>query len=483
MHFEADTPQKYNFLYSNLLSYFLHLEKSNQALDIIAPMISRIVAYREAYPETIDKFFYIKLSAPEVVVLIESFDFFTKQNKVDEETLDIISYYTELANEYQDDFAQLEFSEAVIHNFFDTYKQELQIYCQNTIDTHVEEGNEPVYVFCIQSFPGHHYKLATMNTVKSLHEMAGKDGLEEAATEGYNSELYNPACFEMESPSHDEYDKAENAIRELYEQLYDATSDFNENSFEEGTAEYEAIKKFEKLAYERFDTDSIDVLNNLNFEKLNKSDNFCAILYSHEDSEDDFYLNAQKTIPEDKFATIFPNAFKVPEDYIDFETATEAEIVTYLVTYIKDYYMKTVPDGRNYTPNKVYEYQKKLRTYKKLIDDEILDVVERIIDRAKPNPNDPEEIHYVNLFTKRGSVCSDLLSILLRVRVYKQTTQDRLISIYKKVIIGKKPSDDQSAFLHRDLAFLIYRTDTNKYPEVDFDFEKNYVNNMHDYIA
>jgi|TARA_B110000211_G_scaffold193757_1_gene221624 hypothetical protein len=484
MHLQSDSPFEANLLVQTLTLYYYYLDSVKSEQDGVGYIIGRIGQYYKAYPEAEGKHFYIKLDTVEVHHLLASFKYYRSINEGQKTETEEKSFarLEAIAEEYLELFGDFKITEELTLNLFDQYKKELAVYCQNLIDGHVKGGNQEIYVFSIQTFPGHHYQLPKMNSVKSLHEMSDGDGFIEAAEKGYASELYNPACFDIEGESHDEYQKIESEIEELFNQFYELTDEYSINNYKDGSTEYAELKRLEDLANYLFLSNSVDVINSLNFEELNKSNIFCALVSSYEFSEEEFYTQAKKTIPEEKFSKIFPNAFRVVEDYINFDKTTPAETATYLISYIKDFHMNTVPKGRFYTYEKVYEYQDKLKNYEVIVDNEILNIVEDIVRAAQPNPHNPEEIHFINLFSKEGHLCSDLLSVLHEVENYECTTQKRLVEIFKKVIIGMKPSLQHLSFLHRDLAMAIHNTDKLKYSKLVYDLETSYLKNTQDYV-
>jgi len=498
MHLEAKTPQECEFLITCLETYFgvwLQLEKNadqtadelevvKKDLQEIAGILVRFSQYFEAYPEAKDKHFYTKLEKHEVEHLLQAFNILTRVRKdeLSEQHQQLIAAYTEKADKFINDFCNVVYDEALVKKLFKNYKAELKNYCNSAIAEHVEDGNEEVYVFAIQSFPGHHYQLATMNTVESLHAMADGNGFEEAATYGYHSELYNPACFDIECVSPDTYDEAEEQVKELNNQFYELTDEYSDSSYKEGTIEHANIEALASLSDQLFIEIAVEVLKEIDFSPLNQSKAFCAIVASHEFTEDEFYTYAKQTVPADKFDSIFPNADRREEDYIDFEASTPEQIVTYLLNYLKDFNLKTIPEDRYYTSAKVYEYNLFLTDYPVLIDHELLLILEEIVAGAKPNPNNPEETHFLNMFSNEGKLFSDLLSVLSESETFAEQTQGRLIAMFKKIITGMVPSTQHPTFAHRDLAVAILSTDKEKYPELEYDLETSYLKNVNDYL-
>ena len=365
------------------------------------------------------------------------------------------------------------YKEEVVFDLYNQYKQELKKYCEQALKFHIENGNEEVYVFALQLFPGHHYQLATMNTTESIKNYSGSNP--------YQDELYNPACFDCEFEAHELYEKVENNIRDLHSQFFELTDEYSEESFSKESKEYLEIKQLEKLAGDLFVKNSVDVINSLDFSLLNKSEKFCAIIDSHEFTENDFYRYAQLTIPEIQFNKVFPNAFRIAEDYLDFSSSTSTEIVQYYLKYISDFYLGTVPRDRYYTEEKVYEYCDKLLNYQELIDIEIISIIEKIVLEANPNPHNQIETFFISMFSPEGLLANRLLWTLKEVNSFSEGSQARLVELFKKVITGMKPSVEYPSFIHRDLALVIKKTDQLKYPELEFDPETSYLINMEDF--
>ncbi|MEZ8187466.1 hypothetical protein ACED29_16760 [Shewanella sp. 5S214] len=497
MELEAKSIEECDFLITTLDTYFgvllemealhqrlpIELALTKKALQEVAGLCQKIDQYHQAYPETKGRYFYTKLNNSEVEHLIQSCEIVSKINKdnIKQKHEPFIAYYTKQAKQFINEFCDPFYDESLVIKFFDKYKIELKKDCDSAIVQHVEEGNKQVYVFAIQSFPGHYYQVVTMNTVTSLHSMSGENGFKEAATYGYNSELYNPACFDIECERSEQYDQAEKKVAELFIQLYELTDQGSARSYKTGTLEYEKALYLQELANKLFINISIDILKVVDFSPLNQSDSFCAIIASHEFSEEEFYTYAKETIPTEKFNSIFPNANKCGQDYIDFNVSNTDEIVTYLLLYIKDFYLNTIPNDRYYTDNKVFEYSEKLINYGELIESKILFLLEEIVNNLQPNPNNNEEKHFLCLFAKENRLFGDLLRILSQLETFSEGTQQRLIKMYKTIIIGMSPSTQHPSYAHCDLAFAIFRTDENKYPQLDYDLETSYLKNINDY--
>ncbi|WP_166109297.1 hypothetical protein [Pseudoalteromonas sp. Z9A5] len=326
MHLETKTIDEYEFLINTLNTHFavsLELSNSpdlppndlvivNKDLQIIAELLQQIKRYHEAYPETKNKFFYTDLNNNEVEQLLKALHVFHKVNngKLTEQQNLFLKHYTDEANIFMRDYCNVVYDESLVRGLFDKYKIALKNHCEDAVLKHIEQGNEPVYVFALQAFPGNAYQLATMNTVASQQLMLNQSEL----GDDLNSELYNPACFDIECACSEEYKYAESQIKALFDQLYE----LNETRYEVGTKEFEEIDALYDLAYVLFIESSLYALKTTDFDTLNKTDMFCAIVASHEFSEYEFYALAKHTIPE-KFDQIFPDADKYEHEDSVFE--------------------------------------------------------------------------------------------------------------------------------------------------------------------
>ena len=327
MHLETKTVDEYEFLINTLNTYFTvslelsdspdlppnDLEIVKQDLQIVAGLLQQIERYHEAYPETKNKFFYTDLNNNEVEQLLKALHVFHKVNngKLTEQQSLFLKHYTDEANIFIRDFCNVVYDESLVRGLFDKYKIALKNHCKDAVLKHIEQGNKQVYVFALQAFPGHAYQLATMNTVTSQQLMLNQS----EPGDDFDSELYNPACFDIECEYSEEYKYAESQIKALFDQLYE----LNETRYEVGTKEFEEIDALYDLAYTLFIESSLDALKTTDFDKLNKTEMFCAIVASHEFSEYEFYALAKHTIPEKIFSQLFPDADKYEHEDSVFE--------------------------------------------------------------------------------------------------------------------------------------------------------------------
>ena len=453
-------------------------------LQVVAGILGRIDQYYAAHPTAIDKYFFTELDRLEAETFLQSLDVFTRVNKnnITEEQNEIIQNYMGAATGFLERTSSSNLTEAYVIDLFDTYKKELKIYCEKAIKQYVADANYEVYVFAIQSFPNHYYQLVTMNSVEALHSMSQGDGFKEAATYGFESELYNPACFDIEIGGHDRFDEVESHISDLFGEFYNLTNEYNDNSFKAGSQEYDHIIKLDELARELFVKVGIEVLQEVDFSTLNRSDNFCAVMASHEFSIEESYEYAKQTIPEDQFDKIFPNAYRVEEDYLDLDNAEPNEIIEYLISYINDFYHGTVPEGRYYTESKVYEYVSRLQEFGARIHDKAVMVLENIVKNAPAHPEHKDEKCFICMFSNEGKVFSHLVDAMAETDGFSKDIQSRLVEMFKTVTNGMKPSNKYPTFAHRDLAIVIHATDKAKYPEIKCDLETSYLSNIDDYL-
>ena len=140
--------------------------------------------------------------------------------------------------------------------------------------------------------------------------------------------------------------------------------------------------------------------------------------------------------------------------------------------------MGTVPAGRYYTEDKVYEYCDEILNYPELLDMEVLPMIEEIVMGAKPNPHNPEEKFFISMFSPEGALANRLLWTLKETSSFSDEAQRRLVDLFKKVITGMKPSVEYPSFIHRDLALVIKQTNPKKYPDLEFDPESSYLTNL-----
>ncbi|MBG9998319.1 hypothetical protein I6E72_05010 [Pseudoalteromonas sp. NSLLW24] len=326
MILETKTIDEYEFIVNTLNTYFaVSLElrdlpdlPSNdlviveQDLQIVAELLQQIEAYHKAYPQTKNKFFYTKLNNSEVEQLLKALHVFHKVNngKLTEQQNLFLKHYTDEANIFMRDFCNVVYDESLVRGLFNKYKIALKNHCEDAVLKHIEQGNKQVYVFALQAFPGHAYQLATMNTVTSQQLMLNQS----EPDDDFDSELYNPACFDIECECSEEYKYAESQIKALFDQLYE----LNETHCEDGTKEFEEIDALYDLAYVLFIESSLYALKTTDFDTLNKTDMFCAIVALHEFSEYEFYALAKHTIHA-KFDQIFPDADKYEHEDSVFE--------------------------------------------------------------------------------------------------------------------------------------------------------------------
>ncbi len=499
MHLTAETATQSSVIVNVLSGYFKLIEELKSETELsesdkedaeerlvnTGNVLNKIIQYKEAYPDENDSF-YIKLNQNELVCLLHSIDFYLKIQdvQVTEEERSILNDLHQEGVEFLERFDESKLDESFVRTLFSTYKAELKRYCEASIEQHVDEGNDEVYVFAIYTFPGHHYNLVTMNTVESLHRDSTGDGFEEAASKGFHTELYNPACFDIHCDAFapDEFENVESDVKELFEMFFELTSEHSDEAYEEDTEEYAKIVALQSLAYELFLQNNIEVLQEVNFEPLNQSHNFCAIVCAYDFSEEEFYGYAKQTIPEEKFPLIFRNAGRVAEDYIDFASASEDEISTYIIEYIKDFYLDTVPTGRYYTEEKVYAYADQLHEIKSGMDDKILTLVERFVAESKPHPANPNQKHYLSIFMPEGRITGHLLGALAESTDFMENTQARVMALLKMVTDGIDLSLPCLTSLPREFANILVKTDPERFPDMEYDLEHMNLTNVSAYL-
>lgn len=498
MHLLAENSTECEFLLEVLGAHFgvwRELEKQYEdsdserhavvlGLQQVGNILDQIYGYQESYPETKGTYFYTELGFDQAERLLQSFDVFIriKKNKLAYDQQRLLNKYRSQVEAFVRDFSPEKLDETYVKDLFEEYQRELQAYCELAISDHINNGNEAVYVFALQYFPGHHYQLATMNTLRAMYQMSQGNAVSEAAAQGFDSEFYNPACFDVECSTPDTYSAIEQRIRQLYMQFFYLTNEYGERSYQQGSPEYKKIKQLSTLCDNLFIETSIKVLNQVDFSGLNRADIFCAIIASHELSAEEFYRYAKQTVAQEKFSQIFPNADRVEKDYVDLKNASAQAAVQYMVNYIKDFHRAEVPAGRYYTQNKVYEYIVRLCQYPRLADDEVLSILEEVVEQAKPNPNNGNEQCFISMFSSEGKLFSDLLRVLAGFDEFAAGTQQRLIHMYQKVTSGMQASINYPSFAHRDLAIAIAKTDPDKYPALEYDTETNYLKNIDDYL-
>lgn len=461
------------------------LDLLEKELEEVAVIIFRIEDYHKAYPDTKDNYFYTKLSNEETKHFIRSIDIYrnTHKDKLLAEESECLDFFLKQAENFVDSFVDVEYSQEYVLSLLDDYKRELKGYCESSIERIVENGNPEIYVFYLQTFPGHHYQLVAANTVEGMSSESSKmDPFEEARYYGYDSELYNPACAAIEARYTEAFDVVSKRVEELFGQFYTMTDSYGDG-FEKGSSEYENIKKLEALANRLIIEHSVTVLNEVDFSKLNRSENFCALIASHEFSKEEFYTLAKRTIPQDQFDNIFPNAFREALDYIDLENCSEDEKASYLVQYITDYSLQTIPDGRYYTSDKAYSYQRILSRIGCEKDKYILEKLEKLIEDAPVNPKDPSVKYYINLFTNEGRLFTDLMNAYRRTKDFSSGVEERFVELFKKTIVGYNLKDDRDCIVGpSSIASILHQINPQKYPTPDFDLESMMIKNYQEFL-
>jgi len=193
MHLTAETATKSTIIVNVLFGYFKLLEELKNDTNLsgsekeetedrlinTATVLSNITQYQEAYPDE-NNYFYIKLNQSEILCLLSSIEFCLKIQgaEVSEEERNILDNIYQEGVEFLETYDESKLDEAFVRKLFCTYKDALKAYCEESIEQHVEEGNEEVYVFAISAFPDHYYNLVMMNTVESLHRNSVGDGFE-----------------------------------------------------------------------------------------------------------------------------------------------------------------------------------------------------------------------------------------------------------------------------------------------------------------
>ncbi len=493
MHLTAETATKSAIIVNALFGYFKLMEElindatlsgnekeeAEERLTNTATILNTIVQYKEAYPDEND-YFYIKLNKSDILCLLNSIEsYLTLQGSdVSEEARGILDDLYQEGVEFLENFDESKLDEAFVRSLFGAYKNALKSYCEESIEQHVEEGNDEVYVFAISGSPEHHYNLVMMNTVESLHSNSVGDGFEEAAKKGYQSELYNPACFEIECEPSDEFESIEEDVKELFEQFYELTNEYSDEAYKKGTEEYENIIALQSLAYELFSKNSIEVLQEVDFEALNQSHNFCAIVRGYETSEEEFYEYAKQTIPADKIALIFPAAEHGIQDYIDFEQASNKEIIEYCVQYLQDVYLDNVPEGRYYNQEKAINNLFHLEEMGTEKDDPILSAIESFIYHPRALREGEDE----HSFPPETTIASLLLMRLSHSKVFSADTQQRLVAMLQAISTSNEPILAFFSLIQHQFIKVIMRTEPGKYPKLETDPETYVVTNTSEYL-